>query len=79
MLAHSNTREGGMLVVEFLAGAALLALGTYVFWRIGRPDGVNPRLRRIPGLESLVVLVVLSGWAGGASLVVHSVAAIAAP
>jgi hypothetical protein len=67
-----------MLILEFIAGLILLAIGSYVFWRVGQPDGVSPRFRRMPGAESLVVTIVLGGWAGGASLIVHSVATMIA-
>jgi hypothetical protein len=62
-----------MLAVEFLVGALMLAVGSLVFWRIGQPDGLSPRLRTMPGIESLVVPIVLGGWAGGASFIIHAV------
>ena len=68
-----------MMIVELVAGLVLVAVGTFVFWRIGQPDGVSARLRQMPGIESLVVLIVLGGWAGGASFIVHSVATMIAP
>ncbi|MBM3528484.1 MAG: hypothetical protein FJX62_10355 [Alphaproteobacteria bacterium] len=68
-----------MLVAEIFVGLILFAIGSYVFWRIGQPDGVSLRLRKLPGIESLVVMTVLGGWAGGASFIVHAVAMMIAP
>jgi hypothetical protein len=62
-----------MFVVQFLAGGVLFAFASYVFWRIGDATAISPRWRSLPGMESLVVLVVLGGWAGGVSFVIYSI------
>jgi hypothetical protein len=62
-----------MFVLQLLLGVVLFAFASYIFWRIGDANAISPRWRNFPGMESLVVLVVLGGWAGGASFVIHSV------
>lgn len=61
----------GVIVAVFM-----IAIGSYVYWRIGQPDGVHPRWRKVPGIEALIVLIVLGGWAGGASVLIKSLIAI---
>jgi hypothetical protein len=62
-----------MFVLQLLVGVVLFAFASYFFWRIGEANAISPRWRNLPGMESLVVLIVLGGWAGGASFVIHSV------
>jgi hypothetical protein len=63
-----------MLLLELVGGVALFALASFVYWRIGLEDGISPRLRAMSGLPSLAVLVVLGGWSGGVSMVIHAIA-----
>jgi hypothetical protein len=65
-----------MFIVEFIVGAILFALATYVFWRIGDEHAISPRWRNSTAMPSLMVLVVLGGWSGGISLVIRSVLAV---
>jgi hypothetical protein len=65
-----------MFVLQLLVGVVLFMFASYFFWRIGDANAISPRWRNFPGMESLVVLVVLGGWAGGVSFVIHSVIAI---
>jgi hypothetical protein len=60
-----------IVAVELLIGLAAFAVASWVFWRIGKEDGISPRVRNMPGMEVIVVTVVLGGWAGGGSLVIH--------
>jgi hypothetical protein len=59
-------------IAGVIVAALMIAIGSYVYWRIGQPDGLNPRWRKAPGVEALIVLVVLGGWAGGASVLIKS-------
>ncbi len=65
-----------MFIVQLMAGAALLAIASYVFWRLGDDKAISPRLRDSIGFEALVVLVVLGGWSGGASCIVLAIASL---
>ena len=65
-----------MILFELLAGLVLLAFASLVFWRIGQVNALSLRWRNSLGMESLLVLVVLGGWAGGASFVIHFVATV---
>jgi hypothetical protein len=62
-----------MTILELLLGIVLFVIASYVFWRIGDENAISPRWRHSLGLESLVVFVVLGGWAGGGSLMIRSV------
>ncbi len=60
-------------IAGLIVAVLMIAIGSYVYWRIGQPDGLSPRWRKLPGVEALIVLVVLGGWAGGASVLIKSV------
>jgi hypothetical protein len=62
------------VVIELLAGLVAIAVGSYVYWIIGQDHRFSPRWRAMPGVDVLVVGIVLGGWAVGGSLVVHSIA-----
>jgi hypothetical protein len=68
--------EAVIVALQLLFGIAAVAVASYVFWRIGRPDGVPSRWRSLPGMEVLVVTIVLGGWAGGGSLIVVAITSI---
>lgn len=63
-------------IAGVIVAVLMIAIGSYVYWRIGQPDGVNPRWRKLPGFESLIVLIVLGAWTGGASVLIKSVIAM---
>ena len=63
-----------MFVLELIAGAALFALASYLFWLIGQNNRISPRWRKFPGLPSIMVLLVLGGWSAGLSFVIHAFA-----
>jgi hypothetical protein len=63
-----------LYLLLLIAGFALLALTSYLFWRIGKEDGISPRWRNAPGMEGIWVLIILGGWAAGGSLVIKSLA-----
>ena len=65
-----------MFIIQLIAGAALLAVASYVFWRLGDDKAISPRLRESIGFEALVVFVVLGGWSGGASCLVLAIASL---
>jgi hypothetical protein len=60
-------------IAGLVVAALLIAIGSYVYWRIGQPDGLSPRWRKLPGVEALIVLIVLGAWTGGASILIKSV------
>jgi hypothetical protein len=62
-----------LIFLEFVLGVVLFAFASYIFWRIGDQNAISPRWRDFPGMESVVVLIVLGGWAGGVSFVIHSI------
>lgn len=66
-----------IVFLQVIGGAVLVAIGTFVFWRIGQAGGIGPRMERVPGIESLVVFVVLGGWAIGGSLLVQAAISMA--
>ena len=61
-------------LIELVGGAALIAVGAWVFWRIDH--GLSPRLRKMPGIDSAVVLIVLGCWGGGAFLFIPALVAM---
>lgn len=63
-------------IAGVIVSMLMIAIGSYVYWCVGQPDGVSPRWRKLPGIESLIVLIVLGGWAGGASILIKSVIVI---
>jgi hypothetical protein len=63
-------------IAGVIIAALLIAIGSYVYWRIGQPGGVKPGWRQIPGFESLIVLIVLGAWTGGASILIKSLMAM---
>ena len=65
-----------MFLAVLFAGLILFALASYVFWRIGQENGIGPRWRNSAAKISLIVLIVLGGWSGGASLVILSIVAM---
>ena len=60
------------IFLELVAGFLLLAIGSIIYWRVDKENGLSPRWRNFPGIDALVVLAVLGGWAGGASLIFQS-------
>jgi len=65
-------------VLQLLVGIVSLAVASYIFWRIGQEDGISPRWRNVPGMEVLIVAVVLGGWAAGGSFVIYAIVKMAA-
>jgi hypothetical protein len=65
-----------LIFLECAVGVVLFAFASYIFWRIGDPHAISPRWRNFPAMESVVVLIVLGGWAGGVSFVIHSILAL---
>jgi hypothetical protein len=63
-----------MIILEVLAGIVLLAFASFIFWRVGQESFISQRWRNSLGMECLLVFVVLGGWAGGASFLIHSIA-----
>ena len=67
-----------MFILVLVAGLVLFVLASYVFWRVGQENGIGPRWRDSAVKIALIVLIVLGGWSGGASLVVLSIAVMIA-
>ena len=64
------------IIFGFVAGLLLLSFGSIIYWRISQESGLSPFWRNLPGIDALLVLAVLGGWAGGACLIVQSSALI---
>jgi hypothetical protein len=60
-----------LIFVQILAGILSLGVASYIYWLIGQEHAIGPRWRSFPGMEVLVVSVVLGGWAAGGSLIIH--------
>ena len=56
-----------MTVMLTITGIVMIAIGSFVFWRIGHED-VIARWRNVPAIDALLVLIVYGGWAGGAGV-----------
>lgn len=62
-----------ILLSELFLGVVLLALASFVFSGIEGALRKYARLRTVPGLDSLAVVMVLGGWAAGAVFVIRSI------
>jgi hypothetical protein len=58
-----------MTVVLTITGIAMIAIGSFVFWRIGQQGGIG-RWQKVPAIDALIVLIVYGGWAGGAGILI---------
>jgi hypothetical protein len=56
-----------MTIALAVTGIAMIAIASFVFWRIGHED-VIARWRNVPAIDALLVLIVYGGWAGGAGV-----------
>ena len=61
-----------VVLASTTAGIILITIASYVFWRIDRDDALTARLRTIPTIDALLVLVILGGWAAGGSLIIYA-------
>lgn len=59
-------------LLMLIAGAAVLAATTYLFWLLGKEGRISPRWRDSTALEAVWCLIILSGWATGGSLIARS-------
>jgi len=63
------------MILDFsmlIAGIAVLAMTSYLFWALGKEGRISPRWRDSTAMESVWVFIILSGWATGGSLVAKS-------
>jgi len=61
-----------IVLLELFGGILWFAVATVLFWRLDPKDGKRPRWIEWAGMQSVVVFVVLGGWALGAALVLHA-------
>jgi hypothetical protein len=65
--------EAMLILLKLLGGILWFAAATFLFWKLDPKDGERPRWISMAGMQSVIVFVVLGGWALGAALVIHAV------
>lgn len=61
-----------MTLLMLLGGILVFGGTSYLFWLLGRENGISPKWRDAGAMESIWVAIILGGWAAGAALAVKA-------
>jgi hypothetical protein len=62
-------RAMAVMLTGTIIAIAMIAIASFVFWRIGQEGGIG-RWQKVPAIDALIVLIVYGGWVGGAGILV---------